>query len=137
MKLRMITVISACTALLATISIGSAQAPATDNEGGAKHRHHKWGNRLDQMTKTLDLTPEQQAKIRPILDQTKSQIATAREESRQRMKAIRDNVRLQIRPLLSQAQQQKWDAVQRAREDLRKARHAMREAASREVAASQ
>ena len=121
--------------MLAAVSIVNAQP--SGNEGGQKHRHHRWrdAGALEHMTKTLDLTPDQQAKIAPILNQTKTQVETAQEESRQKMKSIRDNSRSQIRPLLTQAQQQKWDAVQKAREDLRKARHAMRAAVAKEVAA--
>ena len=115
--------------MLATISIVNAQESAEKDAGGNRHRHHKWGNSLEHMTKTLDLTPEQQAKIGPILEQAKPQMKAARQESKEKMKAIRDNVRSQIRPLLTPPQQQKWDAIQKAREDLRKAREALREAA--------
>jgi periplasmic protein CpxP/Spy len=131
MKLRLITLTAACAAMLATISITHAQDPATKDAGGDRPRHHKSGNALEHMTKTLDLTPEQQAKIRPILDQAKPQIQAARQESRQKMKAIRDNVRSQIRPLLTSAQQAKLDAIQKARENIRKARQEMREAAGK------
>lgn len=75
------------------------------------------------------LTPDQQAKIRPIIEQAKPRMKAARQESREKMNAIRDNIRSQIRPLLTPAQQQKWDAIQKAREDVRKAREALREAA--------
>ena len=116
--------------MLATISIVNAQEPNANDADGKGPRHHRqWGNALEHMTKNLDLTPEQQAKIRPILEQAKPQMKAAREESRQKMKTIRDNVRSQIRPLLTPAQQQKWDAIQKARDDVRKAREAMREAA--------
>ena len=84
------------------------------------------------MTKTLDLTADQQAKIRPILEQAKPQMKAARQESRQKMKAIRDNVRSQIRPLLTPPQQTKLDAIHKAREDMMKARQAMREAAGKQ-----
>lgn len=84
---------------------------------------------LEHRTKTAGLTPEQRAKIEPILEQAKPQMKAAREESRQKMKTIRDNVRSQIRPLLTPAQQQKWDAIQKAREDVRKAREALRQGA--------
>lgn len=129
MKPRLITLIATSAAMLATISIGYAQEPAEKEAGGNRPRHLKWGHSLEHMTKTLDLTPEQQAKIRPILEQAKPQIAAARQESRQKMKTIRDNIRSQIRPLLTQPQQQKWDAIQKARDDMRKAREALREAA--------
>jgi Spy/CpxP family protein refolding chaperone len=126
MKLRLITLTAACAAMLATISI-NAQEPAEKDAGG-RHRHHKWGNSLEHMTKTLDLTPDQQAKIGPILEQAKPQMKAARQESRERMKAVRDNIRSQIRPILTPVQQQKWDAIQKAREDMRKAREAVRAA---------
>jgi protein CpxP len=128
MKLRLITLTAACVAMLATISITNAQEPAEKDAGGQRHRHHKWGNSLEHMTKTLDLTPDQQAKIGPILEQAKPQLKAARQESKERMKAVRDNVRSQIRPLLTPPQQQKWDTIQKAREDMRKAREALREA---------
>ena len=116
--------------MLATISIVNAQELAgKDSDGDGPRHHHKWGNALEHMTKTLDLTPDQQSKIRPILEQAKPQMKAARQESKEKMKAIRDNVRSQIRPLLTPAQQQKWDAIQKARDDVRKAREALREAA--------
>jgi periplasmic protein CpxP/Spy len=130
MKLRLITLTAACAATLATISIGNAQEPAAKDSGGDGPRHHhQWGNSLEHMTKTLDLTPDQQAKIGPILEQANPQMKAARQESKEKMKAIRDNVRSQIRPLLTPAQQQKWDAIQKARDDVRKAREALRQAA--------
>jgi Spy/CpxP family protein refolding chaperone len=128
MKLRLITLTAACAAMLATISIVNAQEPAEKDAGGNRHRHHKWGNSLEHMTKSLDLTADQQAKIGPILEQAKPQIKAARQESKEKMKAVRDNIRSQIRPILTPVQQQKWDAVQKAREDMRKAREALRAA---------
>jgi Spy/CpxP family protein refolding chaperone len=46
----------------------------------------------------------------------------------QKIKEIRENIHAQVRPLLTPAQQQKFDALQKAREDMRKAREEMREA---------
>jgi Spy/CpxP family protein refolding chaperone len=115
--------------MLATISIANAQDPAAKDSSGNSPCHHQWGNALEHMAKTLDLTPEQQAKIRPIIEQAKPQIVAIRQEARQKIKTIRDNTRSQIRPLLTPPQQQKWDAIQKAREDMRKARQEMREAA--------
>jgi protein CpxP len=128
MKLRLITLTAACAAMLATISIGNAQEPAQKDAGGNRHRHHNWGNSLEHMTKTLDLTPDQQAKIGPILEQAKPQMKAAHQESKEKMKTVRDNIRSQIRPILTPVQQQKWDAIQKAREDMRKAREALRAA---------
>lgn len=129
MNLRLITLTAACAAALATISIANAQDPVSKDSSGNRPRHHKWGNTLEHMTKTLDLTPEQQAKVRPILEQAKPQIVAVRQESRQKIKAIHDNIRSQIRPILTLPQQEKLDAIQKAHEDMHKARQEMREAA--------
>jgi Spy/CpxP family protein refolding chaperone len=127
MKLRLLTV--ACAAALATTSIASPQDPAAKDPSGNCPRHHQWGNGLAHMTKTLDLTAEQQAKISPILEQAKPQIIAIWQESREKIKAIRDNTRSQIRPLLTAPQQQTLDAIHKAHEDMMKARQEMREAA--------
>jgi Spy/CpxP family protein refolding chaperone len=136
MNRKFITLVAASAAVMATVAIVGAQAPTATDSGGSSYRHHRWGNRnsLERMTKTLELTPDQQARIAPILEQTKSQMQSARQEMRQRMKTIWDNNKTQIRTVLTQAQQQKWDAMQKAREDMRRARQAMREAASRDLA---
>ncbi len=111
--------------MLATISIANAQNPTAKDPSGNGPRHHQWGNALEHMTKTLDLTSEQQAKIRPIIEQAKPQVMAIRQEARQKIKTIHDNIRSQIRPLLTPPQQQKFDAIQKAREDMRKAREEM------------
>jgi Spy/CpxP family protein refolding chaperone len=112
--------------MLATISLANAQDAKGQDE--QNRRHHRRGNPMEHMTRNLDLTPDQQAKIQPILDQAKPQLIAARKESMEKVKAIRDNTRSQIRPLLTPEQQQKFDALQKAREDMRKARQEMREA---------
>ena len=114
--------------MLAAISIANAQDPVA-KDFSENRPHHRWGHALEHMMETLDLTPEQQAKIRPILEQARPQIAAIRQESRQKIKAIRDNIRSQIRPLLTPSQQQKLDVIQKTHEDMRKARQEMREAA--------
>ena len=128
MKSRLITLSAACVALFATVSIGLAQDSAAKNEDRPHRWHHQRGDRLEHLTKTLDLSPEQQAKIKPILEQAKPQMEAARQESKQKMQAIRENTTAQIRPILTPAQQQKFDAIQKAREDMRKARREMRDA---------
>jgi Spy/CpxP family protein refolding chaperone len=114
--------------LFATVAIGLAQDPAAKDNDRPHRWHHKRGNPVEHLTKALDLTPEQVAKIQPIFDQAKPQLKAAREESKQKVKAIRENIQSQIRPILTPAQQQKYDAIKKAREDMRKAREAMRDA---------
>jgi Spy/CpxP family protein refolding chaperone len=116
MKLRLLTLTAACAGALATTSMANAQDSAATDSSGSTLGHHQCGNGLAHLTKTLDLTADQQAKISPILEQAKPQIAAARQEARQEMKAIHDNTRSQIRPLLTAAQQTKLDAIQKARD---------------------
>ena len=128
MKIRLITLTAACVALLATVSFGQGHDPASKDADWHGRGHHKRGNPVEHLTKALDLTPDQQAKIQPIFDQARPQLKAAREESMQKIKAIRENIHAQIRPLLTPEQQQKFDALKKAREDMRKAREEMREA---------
>ena len=128
MQSSLIILTAACVALLATASLGLAQDPISKDDGGHKRRHHKQGNPVERLTKALELTPDQQARIQPIFEQAKPQIAAVRQEAMQKIKAIRENTQAQIRPILTPAQQQKFDALKKAREDMRKAREDMREA---------
>lgn len=128
MKSRLITLSAACVALFATVSMGIAQDQAPKNNDGPRRWHHDRGNRVERLTKALDLTPDQQAKVKAIFEQARPQIKAAREEGRQKIQAIRENVQAQIRPILTPAQQQKFDAIKKAQEDMRKARAEMREA---------
>jgi Spy/CpxP family protein refolding chaperone len=127
MKSRLITLTAACVALVATASLGLAE-DSSSKDGWNKRRHHKRGNPVEHLTKSLELTPEQQAQIQPIFDQAKPQVAAVRQEAMQKIKAIRENTQAQIRPLLTPAQQRKFDALKKAREDMRKARAEMRDA---------
>jgi len=127
MKSRLITITAACVALFVTVSSGLAQDPAAKNDGPRRWQQ-KRGNPVERLTRALDLTPDQQAKVKAIFEQAKPQIQAAREEGRQKAKAIRENIQSQIRPILTPAQQQKYDAIKKAREDMRKAREEMRDA---------
>src|SRR5947199_5823942 len=108
MKSRLITLSAACVTLFATVSIGLAQDPAAKNDDRPNRWQQKRGNPVEHLTRALDLTPEQQAKVKAIFEQAKPQVQAARQESRQKVQAIRENVRSQIRPMLTPAQQQKW-----------------------------
>ena len=128
MKSRLITLSAACVALFATVSIGLAQDPGAKNNDRPNRWQQKRGNPVEHLTRALDLTPDQQAKVKAIFEQARPQIQAAREEAREKGKAIRENIRAQIRPILTPAQQQKYDAIKKAREDMRKAREEMRDA---------
>ena len=115
---------------------GIAGLQAGDKEGrghGGRGMHGgmhagKWGNPLEHLTQGLDLTADQEAKVQPILDQTKPQMRAIHEEAMQKMRAVMENTTAQIRPLLTPEQQQKFDAMKKAHEDMMQAHRAMKEA---------
>ncbi|HJT80936.1 MAG TPA: hypothetical protein VJ719_07055 [Chthoniobacterales bacterium] len=111
--------------LLAVGAIGTSFAFAHGGHGERGERgrrgHWKHGNHLEKMTETLNLTPEQQAKVQPIIDQTKPQLAAIHKEAMEKSKSVMDNAMAQIRPILTPEQQKKADDLRQAREDMRKA----------------
>ena len=113
MKIKLITLIT-----LGALSLGSlafAQEPGggagPEERAGRGHRH----NPLERTTEQLNLTPEQKAKVQPIIDQATPQIESIRREAMQKTKAVMDNAMAQIRPLLTPEQQKKLDDSQNDR----------------------
>ena len=105
-------------AVAGVIALGGfavAQSETGRDRGARGHGH---GFALERLTKGLDLTADQQAKVQPILDQAKPQIAAIHEEAMQKMKAVIDGTTPQIRPLLTPEQQKKFDAIQKAHQDM-------------------
>jgi Spy/CpxP family protein refolding chaperone len=96
--------------------------------GGGGHGCAGQGFALGNLTKSLNLTPDQQAKVQPLLDQARPQIVAIHQDAMQKTQAIRDKTMSQIRPLLTPDQQTKFDALQKARQDMRNAMQEMRAA---------
>lgn len=110
---------------------GFAIAQAGDKEGRGGHGGwHGHGNMFKHMTESLNLTPDQQAKVQPILDQAKPQIKAIHQEAMQKTKAVMDSTMTQIRPLLNADQQKKLDDLKAAHEQMRDARKKMHDARS-------
>ena len=83
-----------------------------------------WGGHgfaLERLTKSLNLTPDQQAKVQPLIDQARPQIIAIHKDAMQKTQAVVDNTMSQVRPILTQDQQKKFDALQKARQDMRNA----------------
>lgn len=87
---------------------------------GQGHRHGMDPDRqLEHMTKTLDLTSDQQSQIRPLLvdHQQKMQAlwqnqSLSREDRRSQMQSIQQNFRTQVEAVLNGEQKQKFEAMQ-------------------------
>src|SRR3982751_1703435 len=106
------------------ITILALAAVATTGFAVAHGEHGGWmhrGNPLQHMTETLKLTPDQQAKVQPIVDQAKPQLIAIHRDAMQKAKAVIDNAMSQIRPLLTPDQQKKADDMRQAHEDMHNA----------------
>jgi Spy/CpxP family protein refolding chaperone len=121
MTRKLITLMAACGLTLG----GLAYLQAGEHGPDGKHRH--MGNPLEHLSK-LNLTAEQQAKVQPIIDQAKPQIAAIHQEAMEKMRAIMESAGTQIRPLLTPQQQEKFDAMKKAHEDMHKAMQEMHDA---------
>ena len=101
-----------------------AQAPAPDqNSGmsGGRHHHHGMASADDQLkhlTKKLNLSDDQQAKLKPILEEHHNQLeqlradnSTSREDRWKKMREIRENSDNQIKSVLNEDQQKQFDQM--------------------------
>ena len=117
-------------AAIGVIAIGGyayAQSP-TGGGGfdGHGHGHGGWRGHggafaMEHLTKSLNLTTDQQAKVQPLIDQAKPQIIAIHKDAMEKTHAIMDKTMTQIRPILTPDQQKKFDALQKARQDMRNA----------------
>lgn len=108
---------------------GFAIAQAGDKEDRGGRGWQKGGHRFERLIETLNLTPEQKAKVQPVFDQAKPQLKAIHQEAMQKAKTIMDNTMAQIRPMLTKEQQQKMDEMKGAHEQMRDASKKMSDAA--------
>jgi Spy/CpxP family protein refolding chaperone len=122
MKRNLLAVVAAGAIALGGFIITQAQA---DSPSGCAHGH-AFG--LREVTDKLNLTAEQQTKVQPILDQAKPQIAAIHQEAMQKAKTVIDSALSQIRPILTADQQKKFDAIQKAHQDMMNAQKELHQA---------
>ena len=120
MKRNLLTLAAVGAIALGGFAIAQAQ--------GGPGRWHGQGLSLQHLTKTLNLTSDQQAKVQPILDQAKPQMIAIHKDAMQKTQAVMASTMSQIRPLLTPEQQTKFDAVQKARQDMRAAQQELHNA---------
>ena len=120
MKRNLVALLGAGIITASGFAIANAQGPAgPGSAGGHGGWHH--GNPLEHMTESLNLTPDQQAKVQPIIDQATPQLKAIHQDAMQKAKAVMDNAMTQIRPLLTADQQKKADEISQAHQDVRNA----------------
>jgi len=105
---------------------GFVVVQAQPGPGGAGHCGHSFG--LNGITEKLNLSADQQAKVQPILDQAKPQIAAIHQEAMQKMHTVMNNTVSQIRPMLNADQQKKLDAIEKAHQDMLNAKKQLHDA---------
>ncbi len=127
MKRNLIALTIASALALGTLIV-NAQGPGPGHPHDGKGHPGMMGDPLEHLTKELDLTPEQQAKVGPIVDQAKPQMKAIHEEAMQKARAVMESCATQIRPLLTPEQTQKFDAIKKAHEDMMNAMREMHEA---------
>jgi Spy/CpxP family protein refolding chaperone len=115
-------------AVAGALSLGTMGLYAQEHGKGGRHGFMHKGMALEHLTKDLDLTPEQQAKVAPIVDQARPQIMAIHQEAMEKTRAVMENAATQIRPLLTPQQQQKFDALKKAHEDMLNAMREMHQA---------
>jgi Spy/CpxP family protein refolding chaperone len=126
MKRNVLAIMTAGAIALGGLVVVYAQ-PGPGGPCGAGSGHgHAFG--LRGITNKLNLTADQQAKVQPILDAAKPQIATIHQEAMQKMKTVMDSTLSQIRPLLNADQQTKLDAIQKAHQDMMNAHKELHDA---------
>ena len=134
MRRRIITLTTTLGLALASLVYLQAEDPG---KHGPKHdgpdgpHHMMMENPLEHLSKDLNLTDDQKAKVQPIIDQTKPQLAAIHKEAMEKMHALLESTGAQIRPLLTPEQQVKYDAMKKAHEDMRKAMEEMHDAQSK------
>jgi len=109
-------------AALACLLLGAmavfAQEPAAPPPGGGGWQHGQMptaDQRLQRMTQALNLTEDQQAKIKPILENESTQMQSLRSDSSlsqedrfAKMKQLRESTSSQINPILTADQQKQY-----------------------------
>lgn len=80
---------------------------------------------LDDLSRSLALSPEQKTKVEEILKQSKQEYQELRNQNRPQFQAVRDRVRLRIKEVLSADQQiryDEWNSQQDAKREQQRAR---------------
>jgi Spy/CpxP family protein refolding chaperone len=106
------------------IALGGFAWVNAQDGGGGPGGHRGWQGHqfaMQHLTKSLNLTSDQQTKVQPLLDQARPQIIAIHKDAMQKTQAIMDKTMSQIRPILTADQQAKFDALQKARQDMRNA----------------
>jgi Spy/CpxP family protein refolding chaperone len=115
MKRNLLTVAAVGVIALGGFAFAKGQGRPIGCAGAAGNPH---GFALEHLTKSLNLTSDQQTKVQPIIDAARPQIIAIHQDAMQKTQTVLSNAASQIRPLLNADQQKKLDDIQKAHQDL-------------------
>ena len=71
------------------------------------------GNRMrEHFRRSLDLTPEQESKVAPIIESTSKKLEAIRQETAERVRQVMEESKKEVAPLLTPEQQKKLDKLE-------------------------
>ncbi|MEO5754484.1 MAG: hypothetical protein ABIR38_07230 [Chthoniobacterales bacterium] len=105
MKLTLIAITAVGALSLANSVLAHEPEEGREKRGGRGYHHSS----LERTMERLDLTPDQKAKVQPIIDQATPEIEKIRREAMEKTKATVEKAMAQIRPMLTPEQQKKMD----------------------------
>lgn len=105
MKLKLIS-LTAFTALALGGAAFAQDSDSSQPRGGHRGMRH---NPMERTIEQLNLTPDQKAKIQPILDQAKPKMEQIHRDAMEKSKALMDDTFAQIKPMLTADQQAKLE----------------------------
>jgi protein CpxP len=116
-----------CTlALAGLLSVGGSAAFAQDNAAPVPQQGQGYGHRgmnpdaqLQHLTKALDLTGDQQAQLKPILENAQQQMmqvhqdqSLSQQDRHTKMQSIHEDTKSKIEAVLNDTQKPKFEAMQ-------------------------
>jgi Spy/CpxP family protein refolding chaperone len=119
--------LAACALAVAAFAQQSAPPPQGGPGDGSGHRRGmpSVDDQLKNMTQTLNLTDDQQAKIKPILEDAHSQMqkimqddsTLSREDRMSKMRSLHETASSKVRDVLTDEQKKKFDDMQKEMQD--------------------
>jgi Spy/CpxP family protein refolding chaperone len=101
---------------------------AADTDTAGKARRDQVRDRVQQVAKELNLTPEQKEKIKPILQEMRQSAraiaqdkSLSREEKKTKLKALREEFAPKLKEILTPEQLEKWNHLRQEKQGKRKA----------------
>ncbi len=115
---------SAALLLLAVFGAGAAVGAVGMKQFGHADAPHASGPTayLDRLQRELDLNPGQRAQIQGVLERYRPQMEALWAEQQPRYEALREGIRAEIRPMLTDAQRTKYEEMIRRHDAERSAR---------------